>query len=158
MANGSMKSLQARLDSSCELVSQTIVQNTHDRYPALHLYVFTAFHRFLPAEDRVRPAQYIYLGLYLTTFLLVSGIYYIAGRPVRDKTRDDDSRTRHIPQALLIPLVLSKRVHSIYLLRLFNDPITMCLFYSSVLVFMQRSLRTWRIGSVLYRWGKVGGC
>ncbi|OCF32940.1 dol-P-Man:Man(5)GlcNAc(2)-PP-Dol alpha-1,3-mannosyltransferase [Kwoniella heveanensis BCC8398] len=111
-------------------------------YPALHLYIYTAFHRFLPSIEDIRPAQYLFLIFYLLTFLAVSTIYYLAGY--------------HYPQILLIPLALSKRAHSIFLLRLFNDPIAMLLFYASVTSFMlaakagERPNAGWRAGCALY--------
>lgn len=104
-------------------------------YPALHLYLYTVLHKVLPAHGRERPAQYIWLAVELATFLLTSAIYYAAGR------------TKHIPQYLLIPLVLSKRSHSIYLLRLFNDPLAMLFLYAAVLLFMYSK---WKIGSVVF--------
>lgn len=104
-------------------------------YPALHLYIYTLLHKVLPAHARERPAQYIWLVVELVTFLLTSAIYYAAGR------------TKHIPQYLLISLVLSKRSHSIYLLRLFNDPLAMVLLYAAVLLFMYGY---WKIGCVVY--------
>lgn len=126
-------------------------------YPAFFLYIFTALHELLPTGGRERPAQFIYLGLYLVNLLLVSTIYYLAGRPARAGTAAR-GRSRHVPQALLIPLALSKREHSIYMLRLFNDPWAMMFLYAAIIAFMlgdgregkQRRL-SWRIGSVLFR-------
>lgn len=107
------------------------------RYPALHLYIYTLLQKFLPTSDhlQVRYAQYFFLGIYLITFNLVSGIYYLAAR----------SSHKRIPQALLIPLVLSKRLHSIYLLRLFNDPLAMVFLYAGV--------GCWMLGGL---WGAAG--
>ncbi|WWC61969.1 uncharacterized protein I303_104555 [Kwoniella dejecticola CBS 10117] len=113
-------------------------------YPALHLYIYTAFYKYLPSIDDIRPAQYIFLGFYLTTILLVSTIYYLAGRP------RPGGRNEHLPQILLIPLALSKRAHSIFLLRLFNDPIGMMTFYLSVVVLMLGGKSGWRIGCALF--------
>lgn len=154
--------------------SKKCVLLTDRRYPAFFLYIFTALHEVLPAEGRERPAQYIYLGLYLFNLLLISTIYYLAGRtspqlganfgasPIHDNRDHEDRPTAMMtidrestitapPQALLIPLALSKREHSIYMLRLFNDPWAMMLLYSSVLAFMLGGRRNWRIGSVLFR-------
>ena len=91
-------------------------------------------------DRQVRSAQYVFLALYLVTFLLVSSIYYLAGR----------RSSRKYPQALLVPLVLSKRLHSIFLLRLFNDPVGMVFMYASVLFYMLGGL--WgALGSIFYR-------
>ncbi|WVQ79938.1 hypothetical protein IAT38_002039 [Cryptococcus sp. DSM 104549] len=115
-------------------------------YPALHLYIYTAFHRFLPSIDDVRPAQYLFLGLYLITFLTVSTIYYLAGRP----SSFPGGPAKNYPQILLIPLTLSKRAHSIYMLRLFNDPIAMLPLYLAVVAMMLGGSTGWRLGTVLY--------
>jgi hypothetical protein len=122
------------------IVSRPRVRLT-TRYPALHLYIYTALRQSLPTDPdlQVRYAQYFFLVIYLVTFLLVSTIYYLASR----------RSARGYPQALLVPLVLSKRLHSIYLLRLFNDPIAMVLFYASVVFYMLGGL--WgALGSIFY--------
>ncbi|WVR06860.1 hypothetical protein IAU60_003896 [Kwoniella sp. DSM 27419] len=125
-------------------------------YPALHLYIYTALYKYLPSADNVRPAQYLFLVIYLATFVAVATIYYLAGRPARAaQTKQKELHTkiehsRHYPQILLIPLVLSKRIHSIFLLRLFNDPIAMLLMYCAVISMMLGGKKGWRIGCVLY--------
>lgn len=43
----------------------------------------------------------------------------------------------------------SYRVHSIFVLRLFNDPVAMCLFYLALNMFLDDN---WESGSVIYRW------
>ncbi|OCF61010.1 dolichyl-P-Man:Man(5)GlcNAc(2)-PP-dolichyl mannosyltransferase [Kwoniella mangroviensis CBS 10435] len=113
-------------------------------YPALHLYIYTLFYKFLPSIESIRPAQYMFLGFYLITLLLVSTVYYLSG------SNNGNTRNKHYPQILLIPLCLSKRLHSIFLLRLFNDPIAMMIFYGSVVAMMKGGKTGWRIGSTLY--------
>lgn len=119
-------------------------------YPALHLYIYTLLHDFLPAtpSDAIRAAQYFYLGVWSITYIEVAGIIYLAGQ----------GTTRRLPQVLLLMLVLSKRNLSIYLLRLFNDPLAAVVVYAAILLFMgaQRSAANrarflWRTGSVLFR-------
>ncbi|WOO81107.1 Dol-P-Man:Man(5)GlcNAc(2)-PP-Dol alpha-1,3-mannosyltransferase [Vanrija pseudolonga] len=104
-------------------------------YPALHLYIYTALYKLLPAAGRERPAQFIFLVVESVTLVLVSTIYFLAGR------------SKHIPQWILIPLVFSKRSHSIYLLRLFNDPFAMLIFYASVVLFQTG---WWKVASLVY--------
>ncbi|WVQ73943.1 hypothetical protein IAR50_003524 [Cryptococcus sp. DSM 104548] len=111
-------------------------------YPALHLYIYTALSKILPSIDDVRPAQYIFLGIYLLTFLSVATIYYLSGRL--------SANGKHYVQALLIPLTLSKRAHSVFMLRLFNDPIAMLIFYWSVIAFQIGGKKGWRVGCLLF--------
>ncbi|WWD03366.1 hypothetical protein V865_001418 [Kwoniella europaea PYCC6329] len=113
-------------------------------YPALHLYIYSLFYKFLPSIESIRPAQYIFLGFYLITLLLVSTVYYLSG------SGNGKTKHKHYPQILLIPLCLSKRLHSIFLLRLFNDPIAMMIFYGSVVAMMKGGKSGWRAGSILY--------
>ncbi|KAK5103803.1 dolichyl-P-Man:Man(5)GlcNAc(2)-PP-dolichol alpha-1,3-mannosyltransferase [Lithohypha guttulata] len=74
-------------------------------YPALHLYIHSALYHLTNHGQDIRLAQIIYAGLYLATLSLVFASY----------------RRVNAPPWLLAPLVLSKRLHSIFLLRLFND-------------------------------------
>lgn len=74
-------------------------------YPALHVYIHSALYYITNNGVNIKLAQIIYAGLYLCTLALVLACYRRVGAP----------------PWLLIPLVLSKRLHSIFLLRLFND-------------------------------------
>lgn len=51
------------------------------------------------------------------------------------------------PYALLIATLTSYRIHSIYVLRLFNDPVAVLLFYISLNLFLSNK---WILGSVFY--------
>lgn len=74
-------------------------------YPALHLYIHSALYYVTSKGQDIRFAQIIYATLYLATLALLLSSYRRAGAP----------------PWLLAPLILSKRLHSIFLLRLFND-------------------------------------
>jgi len=74
-------------------------------YPAIHLYIHSALYYITDHGRDLRLAQIIYAGLYLSTLSLVLASYRRAGAP----------------PWLLVPLILSKRLHSIFILRLFND-------------------------------------
>ncbi|KAK5947527.1 dolichyl-P-Man:Man(5)GlcNAc(2)-PP-dolichol alpha-1,3-mannosyltransferase [Knufia obscura] len=74
-------------------------------YPAFHVYIHSALYYVTDKGEDIKLAQVIYAGLYLCTLALVLASYRRAGAP----------------PWLLVPLILSKRLHSIFLLRLFND-------------------------------------
>lgn len=85
-------------------------------YPALHLYIHSALYYITEKGQDIRLAQIIYAGLYLATLALVFSSYRRAGAP----------------PWLLAPLILSKRLHSIFLLRLFNDCWVAFFFWLSI--------------------------
>lgn len=74
-------------------------------YPALHVYIYTALYHLTDEGTNILRAQVIFAGLYLTTLTVVLACYRRVGAP----------------PWLLVPLALSKRLHSIFVLRLFND-------------------------------------
>jgi len=106
-------------------------------YPALHLYIYTALRNTFGANNIV-PVQYVFAAVYLATLALVAGIYRRAGAP----------------QLLLVPLAMSKRAHSVYMLRLFNDPLGMMFMYAAVAIMMREKegRGKWRLASGLYRY------
>uniref|UniRef100_A0A915PWB5 dolichyl-P-Man:Man5GlcNAc2-PP-dolichol alpha-1,3-mannosyltransferase n=1 Tax=Setaria digitata TaxID=48799 RepID=A0A915PWB5_9BILA len=102
-------------------------------YPAGHIWFYLALSRTTSAGRDVRTAQYIFQFLYLTGLLLVFRIYYMSQRLP--------------PFVLIILCCISYRIHSIYLLRLFNDPIAMLFFYFAVNLWISRHFL---IGSIFY--------
>lgn len=74
-------------------------------YPALHLYIYTILYYLTDEGTNIPRAQIIFAALYLLTLAVVAACYRRVGAP----------------PWLLVPLALSKRMHSIFLLRLFND-------------------------------------
>ncbi|CAH8556785.1 dolichyl-P-Man:Man(5)GlcNAc(2)-PP-dolichol alpha-1,3-mannosyltransferase, variant 2 [Schistosoma haematobium] len=87
-------------------------------YPAGHLYVYTFLHWLSGGGSLIRNAQFVFLGLYITTLVLIFNIYRLSSQIP--------------PYALFFMCIMSYRVHSIYLLRLFNDPVAMLFLYASV--------------------------
>lgn len=87
-------------------------------YPAGHVRIFSCLYSLTDSGQDIGKAQFIFAGLYLTTLAAVLTIY------VRAK----------VPPYVLPFLVLSKRLHSIYLLRLFNDCFTTFFAVIAVLV------------------------
>jgi alpha-1,3-mannosyltransferase len=78
--------------------------------------------------------QIIFVGLYLCTFAVVAAIYRKAA-------------PRSFHPILLAWLCLSKRIHSIFCLRLFNDGPTMLLLYVAILLFLHRR---WTFGCIFF--------
>ena len=91
-------------------------------YPAGFVYLYSLLYYVTGQGANVRLAQYVFIGLYVGTMYVVHRLYIRCG----------------LPPYLLILLSLSKRLHSIYMLRLFNDCWAMLLLYAAVLLFINR--------------------
>ena len=104
---------------------------TLPRYPAGHVYIHRFLYAITDSGKNVRLAQHIYGGLYLVSVALTSAIY----------------RKAAAPNWLLFLLPLSKRLHSIYGLRLFNDCWAVVGAQTSILAYGSGFLE---IGTVLY--------
>uniref|UniRef100_A0A914HK99 dolichyl-P-Man:Man5GlcNAc2-PP-dolichol alpha-1,3-mannosyltransferase n=1 Tax=Globodera rostochiensis TaxID=31243 RepID=A0A914HK99_GLORO len=102
-------------------------------YPAGHLHIYRLFYHLTDHGKNIRCAQYIFGVVYLANLLLVFRLYFHSGK---------------IPPFVL-PLVCltSYRVHSIFVLRLFNDPIAMLFFFVSLNLFISRC---WLFGCVFF--------
>lgn len=102
-------------------------------YPAGFLYIFSALYYITAQGTRIKIAQYIFAILYIVLLALVFRIY---------------SKTKKVPPYVLILMCCtSYRIHSIFVLRLFNDPIAMILLFSSLNAFLDDH---WYLGSILY--------
>lgn len=77
-------------------------------------------------------AQYIFGAIQVLTVGLVCTIY---------------SHSKRIPRQAMMMFLLSKRIHSIYSLRLFNDPVAMLFMFGSILALIKRK---WETSSVLF--------
>jgi alpha-1,3-mannosyltransferase len=78
----------------------------HFRYPAGHVRIHQVLYALTNGGKNMRLAQHIYGALYIATLALTCAIY---------------RKARAVPNWLLILLPLSKRLHSIHALRMFND-------------------------------------
>lgn len=101
-------------------------------YPAGFLYVFSVLHSVTDAGTNIRRAQYIFLGFYLITIATMLAIY---------------NRARVMPPWAVVFLCISKRLHSIYMLRLFNDGVAMMLLFIAVYLFASQK---WRMGCAIF--------
>ncbi|KAJ7156088.1 glycosyltransferase family 58 protein [Mycena crocata] len=75
-------------------------------YPAGHLHIHRLLHLLTDGGANIPMAQQIYAILYIVSLVLTCRIYSLAGG---------------IPNWAVLLLPMSKRLHSIYFLRLFND-------------------------------------
>uniref|UniRef100_A0A672FC12 Dol-P-Man:Man(5)GlcNAc(2)-PP-Dol alpha-1,3-mannosyltransferase n=1 Tax=Salarias fasciatus TaxID=181472 RepID=A0A672FC12_SALFA len=102
-------------------------------YPAGFVYIFTALYYLTSHGANIRLGQYIFAVFYLVTLLLVFRIYY---------------RTKKVPPyVFFFVCCASYRIHSIFVLRLFNDPVAMMLLFAAVNLFMDGN---WTLGCALY--------
>lgn len=102
-------------------------------YPAGFVYIFLLFYFFTQRGTNIYFAQYIFAALYVCTLFLVFRLY---------------KRTKKVPPyALVFMCFTSYRIHSIYVLRLFNDPVAIFFFFMAVNCFVEDR---WTLGCVLF--------
>lgn len=105
-------------------------------YPAFFVYVYTLFYFVTSYGKNIKLAQYIFIGIYLLQLWLVLRLF---------------TKSRKIPPFVVVLSVFtSYRIHSLYSLRLFNDPIAILFLYGALNLFMDGK---WTIGSVLFSLG-----
>ncbi|KAB5513076.1 glycosyltransferase family 58 protein [Coniochaeta sp. 2T2.1] len=103
-------------------------------YPAAHVWLYTALYAFTDKGTNILLAQYIFGGLYIAALAVVMACY------MRAKA----------PPYLLPLLVLSKRLHSIYVLRCFNDGFAAYYLWLATFFFQKR---WWTVGAIFYSVG-----
>ncbi|KAK2822329.1 hypothetical protein Q5P01_022394 [Channa striata] len=102
-------------------------------YPAGFVYIFTALYYITNHGLNIRLGQYIFAVFYLITLLLVFRIY---------------NRTKKVPPyVFFFVCCASYRIHSIFVLRLFNDPVAMMLLFAAVNLFIDGY---WTLGCGMY--------
>ena len=75
--------------------------------------------------------QYIFVGLYLVNLAVVFSLYQCG-----------HTESSNIAKYAALLLVFSKRIHSIFLLRLFNDCIAVACGYVAILLFTKRKVES----------------
>ena len=102
-------------------------------YPAGFVYIFAILYYVTEQGVNIKLAQYIFAVLHVVLLILVFRIY---------------ERTKKVPPYVLIMIFsTSYRIHSIFVLRLFNDPVAMVLLFASINAFLDKR---WHLGSILY--------
>lgn len=105
-------------------------------YPAGFVYIYTLFYYLTGRGQNVRLAQYVFVCIYLLQMYLVLKIY---------------SKSRKVPPyVMVLSAFTSYRIHSIYVLRLFNDPIAVLFFYAALNFYLNGR---WTLGSVFLSLG-----
>ncbi|KZV32360.1 dol-P-Man:Man(5)GlcNAc(2)-PP-Dol alpha-1,3-mannosyltransferase-like [Dorcoceras hygrometricum] len=99
-------------------------------YPAGFLYIYSAI-KFLTGGE-VYPAQILFGILYVVNLGLVLFIYL---------------KTNVLPWWALFLISLSKRVHSIFVLRLFNDCFATTLLHAALVSFLYQK---WHLGLIIF--------
>ncbi|KAK9763323.1 dolichyl-P-Man:Man(5)GlcNAc(2)-PP-dolichol alpha-1,3-mannosyltransferase [Basidiobolus ranarum] len=101
-------------------------------YPAGFVYIYSGLYYLTANGQNIFRAQLCFAGLYLVTLLVVLRIYH---------------KIEKMPPYVMILLCCSRRLHSIYTLRLFNDPVAMCFLYLSILFLIESK---WKLACILY--------
>ncbi|ORY40156.1 ALG3-domain-containing protein [Rhizoclosmatium globosum] len=86
-------------------------------YPAGFLYIFSFLNWITNGGSNIVLAQWIYADFAVLTLYIVLTLYFLSTK---------------VPWYATPLLLLSKRIHSIFILRLFNDPIAMLPLYFSI--------------------------
>ncbi|XP_018609311.2 dol-P-Man:Man(5)GlcNAc(2)-PP-Dol alpha-1,3-mannosyltransferase isoform X2 [Scleropages formosus] len=106
-------------------------KETLDRW--CFVYIFGALYYMTDRGANIRMGQYLFAVFYLVTLLLVFRIYH---------------RTQKVPPyVFFFVCCASYRIHSIFVLRLFNDPVAMMLLFASVNLLLDGR---WTLGCALY--------
>ncbi|KAF2672422.1 Lethal(2)neighbour of Tid protein [Microthyrium microscopicum] len=103
-------------------------------YPGLHVYIYRALYAITGEGENILLGQIIFAGLYLTTLSVVMSCY----------------RNAKAPPYIFPLLVMSKRLHSIFMLRMFNDCFTVLFMFSAIYFYQKKS---WNLGSVCFTCG-----
>ena len=103
-------------------------------YPAGFVWIFTVFYHITNSGKNIKLAQCLFAVLYLVNIALVFRLLV---------------KSRKLPPyALALMTLTSYRVHSIFVLRLFNDPVAMLLLYAALNLFIDDF---WSLGSLFFR-------
>jgi len=102
-------------------------------YPAGFVYIFLALYHLTSNGINIKLAQWIFVGVYITFLITVFRIYKKIGMVP--------------PWAFAFMCLASYRIHSLFALRLFNDPIVMLLFYGSLNLLLDER---WTMASLLF--------
>lgn len=100
------------------------------------MYIYSLLYAITSRGENIILAQYIFIAVYQIQLWLVLRLY---------------SKSRRLPPYVIaLSVFTSYRIHSIYSLRLFNDPIAIVFFYAALNLFVDQK---WILGSILFSLG-----
>ena len=114
-------------------------------YPAGFLYLYGWLKGMTNEGNDIHQGQIIFVFLYVINAAIVLAIYAQVARRMTNETQQADYVWSW--RVAMGMCCLSKRIHSIFVLRLFNDAPAMLLLHLSILLFMNQK---WRLGCVVY--------
>ncbi|KAI0543034.1 glycosyltransferase [Xylaria digitata] len=103
-------------------------------YPAAHVYLYTVLYYVTDRGKDIFLAQQLFAVLYLATLAVVMACYWRA----------------KVPPYVFPLLILSKRLHSIFVLRCFNDCFAVLFLWLTIYLFQRRA---WTLGTGAYTLG-----
>ncbi|KYK59123.1 Glycosyltransferase, ALG3 [Drechmeria coniospora] len=103
-------------------------------YPAAHVYTYTGLYYLTDGGKNILLAQQLFAILYMATLALVMLCY----------------RQAKAPPYIFPLLILSKRLHSVFVLRCFNDCFAVFFLWLAIFCFQKKH---WTMGSLAYSWG-----
>ncbi|KAF2690463.1 glycosyltransferase family 58 protein [Lentithecium fluviatile CBS 122367] len=103
-------------------------------YPGAHVLIYRILYWITDQGKNIQLAQYIFGLLYLSTLAIVIQCY----------------RKAKVPPYVFPLLILSKRLHSIFVLRCFNDCFAVLGLFSAIYAYQSEQ---WHLGSFLYTTG-----
>ncbi|KAI1810110.1 glycosyltransferase [Poronia punctata] len=103
-------------------------------YPAAHVYLYTGLYHLTNKGKDILMAQRLFAILYMATLAVAMACY----------------RRAKVPPYVFPMLILSKRLHSIFVLRCFNDCFAVFFLWLTIYLLQRRA---WSLGTFAYAWG-----
>jgi alpha-1,3-mannosyltransferase len=121
-------------------------------YPAAHVYTYTGLYYLTNKGKDVFLAQQLFAALYMATLAVVMLCYWRAkvGFGALQRKQVSCRLTTQVPLYVFPLLIASKRLHSIFVLRCFNDCFAVFFLWIAIMCFQRRA---WTLGSIAYAWG-----
>ena len=123
-------------------------------YPAAHVYIYTGLYYLANEGEDIFLAQQLFTVLYMATLALVMLCYWKA------KVGSGSGSWRvkfgrlnnylQVPPYIFPLLILSKRLHSVFVLRCFNDCFAAFFLWAAIYCYQRRH---WTLGSLAYSCG-----